>query len=658
LIAKYYGVHPRSPKAMPKVYTVEPRQEGERRFVVNRAGDAPRVVVAFHVPEAVHADTPSLAVMAKVLGGSRKTSRLYKAVVDTKLCASASVMHFEQRDPGMFMVMATVAPGVDSKEVERVIHTELARLQAEPPTADELRRVKSANRKGTALGAADPMTMANQIAEAESVADWSYYVEYDDKFEAVTGEDVQRVAAAYFGEDNRTVGYFIPKNKAAKTAAAPVAAATTGSANNGDGASFAGKTTKVVLDNGLTVLVMPAPGTGVVGIAGSIPVGGEHAPAEKPIVASLTASQLTSGTSSRSAQDVAATLEEMGTSLRFSANNFATKFGTQIVPSDLSEMLGLIAELVTKPAFPENELATVKMVYASFFERQQSDTEGVARQALVQALYPTDSVYYDRSFAECVEETKSITQADLVAFHSALYTPKGSVISVVGDIDAEATVAAVKAAFGQWQGGDAPAVKADETPLPAARKRVDVFIPDKANASIVIGHPAKVQRTAEDFFAARLANAALGGDTIAARLGKAVRRDAGLTYGIYSRFEDVSHAGAPFMIQLSVNPTNVDKALALIDKIVADYLANGISQEELDREGPSAAGTFLVQLRRCDSIASALTDAEVLGLGVKALDEFAAKIQSVTKAEVDAALRKYIHPESFVIAVAGTVSEK
>ena len=62
-------------------------QEGERRFIINRAGDAPRVVLAYHVPEAVHADTYPLAVMADVLGGSRKTSRLYKALVQKKLSA-------------------------------------------------------------------------------------------------------------------------------------------------------------------------------------------------------------------------------------------------------------------------------------------------------------------------------------------------------------------------------------------------------------------------------------------------------------------------------------------------------------------------------------------------------------------------------------------
>jgi zinc protease len=658
LIAKYYGVHPHSSKPLPQVYTVEPRQEGERRFVINRAGDAPRVAVSFHVPEAVHADTYPLAVMSEVLGGSRKTSRLYKALVDTKLAASAFIWHFQQKDPGMFMVIATVAPGAKPEDVEAAIHAELARMAVEPPTEDELRRVRAANRKGTALGAADPMTMANQIAEAESVADWTHYVNYDDHYEAVTAADVQRVAQTYFESDNRTVGYFIPKKKAAPAVSknGNAAAATTGG-DKGAVANFAGKTQKVVLDNGLTVLIMPAPGTGVVGIAGKLLAGGGHAPKDKPIVAALAANQLTSGSTTRSADDVSEMLEEMGASLRFQANNFSTKVNTQVVPSDMDAMLELIADLVRHPAYPEKELATARMQYQSFFERQMSDTHGRARNALVQTLYPRDSVYFDNSFEDCVAETQAVTTDDLHAFAAGHYTPHGTIISIVGDVDADKVLAGVRAAFGDWTGPQATPVPLGEITLPAQPKRIDVEIADKSNATIIIGHPALLQRTAADFFAARLANAALGGDTIAARLGKRIRKEAGLTYGIYSSFEDVSMGGAPFMIELSVKPENVDQALALVDEVVGGYLKDGISPEELSRESTSAGGTFLVQLRRCDSIAATMTEYESLGLGVGAMDTYAAQIQSVTKAEVDAALRKYIHPESFVTAIAGTLGK-
>jgi zinc protease len=198
-------------------------------------------------------------------------------------------------------------------------------------------------------------------------------------------------------------------------------------------------------------------------------------------------------------------------------------------------------------------------------------------------------------------------------------------------------------------------VEVPQVVLPTERKRVDVIIPGKSNASIVIGHPSTLLRTADDFFASRLVNGILGGDTISGRLGVAVRRDAGLTYGIYSSFGDTTKGGAPWTIELSVNPQNVDKALSIIDKVMDDFVKNGVTAEELSLEAKSTAGTFIVQLRRFDAIASTINEYEFLGLGIEALDEYATRIQSVTLEEANAAIRKYIRPELFVTAVAGSL---
>src|SRR5262249_11243876 len=154
---------------------------------------------------------------------------------------------------------------------------------------------------------------------------------------------------------------------------------------------------------------------------------------------------------------------------------------------------------------------------------------------------------------------------------------------------------------------------------------------------IVVGHPAALKRSAADFMAARIANAALGGDTISSRLGKVIRRDNGLTYGVYSQFEDPTMGGALFAIQLSVNPQNVDKALALVNQVVADYLEKGITDEELASEANFASGYFEVQLRRNDAIARTLADFEFLGLGPAAMDNYAQSLLSVTRDEVNEA---------------------
>jgi zinc protease len=211
LIAKYFGKLTASPHPIPTVYTVEPPQEGERRFEVSRAGDLPRVGIGFHTPQATHPDIYALSAMSAILGGGRRSTRLYKRLVDTSMVSSVSAHLWELYDPALFEVSATVSPDAEPKEVEKIVLEEINKLVKEPPTKEELDRAKKANRKSTILQSADPLVWAQMIAEAEAAADWKWLLSYDDRFDEVTPADIQKVAAKYFARENRTVGYFIPK---------------------------------------------------------------------------------------------------------------------------------------------------------------------------------------------------------------------------------------------------------------------------------------------------------------------------------------------------------------------------------------------------------------------------------------------------------------
>lgn len=660
LVAKYYGVHPASPHPIPPVVTVEPKQEGERRFEIVREGDSPRVAIGFHVPEAGHSDTYSVAAIAAILGSGSKSSRLYRALVDTKLATQAYTWHFEQRDPGMIMVFAAPAEGVSHETVEKAILAELAKLAAEGVDESELKRAKLANRKRTVLAAADPMQLADAIGEAESVADWTFYTTYGEKLDAVSGDDVKRAAAQYFTKDNRTVGWFIPKQAEAsaeastdgaevKAVAAPAPVAAEASKS-----SFAARTHSTVLANGLKLQVLPTPGTGIVGMSLQFKAGGYFAPAEKPLVASFTSSLLTSGTASMDARQISAAFEEMGSGIGFRSGNFYTNAGTKVAAVDFETLMRMASDMLINPTFPEKELATLKLRYASHFKEAGSDPESISDNELNHALYGVDSVFHDKSPKDCLAELGTITRDDLVAFHKSSYSPKGAVLSVVGDITVEEAVALVEATLGAWEGPEPREFVVPMTAVQNAGKRIDVHVPDKRSASISLGYASELTRTAEDFAAARIANAAFGGG-FTSRLFKVVRVQNGLTYGVYSAFSDPTFAGGKFGIDLQVNPKNIERAVELVTQLVRDFVASGITEQELTNEVGYAVGTFEVQLRNADAVAATMTQFEALGLGVAGMDAYADEMSSLTKEKVDAAIRKYIDPDKFVTVVAGTL---
>lgn len=695
LIQKYYGKIPSSPKPIPDVYTVEPPQEGERRYEIKRAGDLPRVWLGYHVPEATNADTYPLAAIRHILGSTyERSSRLYKRLIDTSMASEVFARHDDLRDPALFIVGATVNPGVDLGEVENAIQDELNKLAKESATAEELDRAKTANWKGTILSKADPSSLAFMLGEAESKADWHWLMEYDDKFDAVTTDDIKRVAKKYFVTDNRTTGRFIPKtagdvesvsdddfeeDDSDETAGAPVAAQAAPLPKGaeldalmavkppmtrvklekpkGRSATFESQVVKEVLPNGITVLIMRNPGTESVGLTGYMRAGKYFSHQLGSNISEVMADLMPKGSANFSKMQIAEALEHMGIpgGLEFSVDNYRMSFGTHLVAKDLPEYLKMLNDILRRPLLAEDELAKTKVEWQSRYTEALNNTRMMAWNQLRRSLYEPGHLFFEKGYDEQVKELTELTVENLKNCHEVLCTPNSSILTIVGDVEVEETLKLVRETFGDWQGPAPSEIHVAPAKLPAANQRHNVFIADKKSADIVMAHPTELRRTAKDYYAAKLANAALGQDTITSRLGNVVRDRAGLTYGIYSSFSDTAFGSAPWAVTLSVNPVNIDKSLRLVSMVLDDYLQSGIAKDELIKETGRAVGSFTVGLASSLGIARVITEFEFLGIGFAALDNVANEYLNLTKESVDAAMKKYFHPKNLVTVVSGTM---
>jgi zinc protease len=210
-LARHFGPIPPSRLPIPPVYTVEPPQEGERRFVIRRTGQIAWVALSWRTVEARHADTPALAALANVLGGGL-TARLHLALVETSLALSVSVVPWQLRDPALFSVFAPVRPGVDPASVESTIRAEIARVAAEGVTEGETEKARTQIEAEVIFDRDSTDQVAASLSEAIAVADWRWYADYPDLVRTVTPEDLRRVAATYFVDDGLTVGRYLPKD--------------------------------------------------------------------------------------------------------------------------------------------------------------------------------------------------------------------------------------------------------------------------------------------------------------------------------------------------------------------------------------------------------------------------------------------------------------
>ena len=220
-IQERFGEIPPSPH-VPEVRTVEPEPQGERRITVSRPAPNRVMLMAFHAPPASHEDVAAMTVLDAILSGGKpfsfggaggtigRSSRFYRRFVSTGLAAGAGTSFSLSIDPYLFSVSATLNPETDQAEFERQIDEELERLREEPCDDTELGRSIRQLQAQWAYGQESVTSQAYWLGSLAMAAPERDPDTFIDEIEAVTVEDIQRVAQRYLPPQRRTVGWLIP----------------------------------------------------------------------------------------------------------------------------------------------------------------------------------------------------------------------------------------------------------------------------------------------------------------------------------------------------------------------------------------------------------------------------------------------------------------
>lgn len=211
LVEDHFGRIPQAPHLIPPIWTREPVQRGERRVVIRQAGQLGLIMVAFKAPAGLEADADALDVLATLLSQGRN-SRLYRRLTDTGLTTLVVATNERHRDPGLFYVVARLAPGQTHAAVEAVLLEALDQVAREGVPEEEVVRAREQLTALEVYGRDGPFAIAAQLNEAIALGDWKLYPTYLDRIGRVTSDDVQRVAQTYLIEEARTVGWYVPQN--------------------------------------------------------------------------------------------------------------------------------------------------------------------------------------------------------------------------------------------------------------------------------------------------------------------------------------------------------------------------------------------------------------------------------------------------------------
>src|SRR5262249_14977680 len=154
---------------------------------------------------------------------------------------------------------------------------------------------------------------------------------------------------------------------------------------------------------------------------------------------------------------------------------------------DLPMIISTLAEELSEPAFPVDELDKMRQRLIANIQEEQDDTRARAYDRMTQLVFPEGNPFYQTPAEKAISQIEKITVDDIREFHQKFYGPSSMILAVVGDVKADDAYALFEEKLGKWQGAPESLINISETPLQSAAIRETVIMKDKPNADVVIG---------------------------------------------------------------------------------------------------------------------------------------------------------------------------
>ena len=400
--------------------------------------------------------------------------------------------------------------------------------------------------------------------------------------------------------------------------------------------------------NGAEVLYVHAPELPMVDLrvtfaAGSARDGGN------PGLAALTSGLLDTGAGDRGEEAIADDLAAVGAELSTSAGRDRASVHLRSLtdPERLEPALAILTDVLARPTFPEAAFQRERQRTLVGLRQAKQDPGQVADRAFHRALFGGHPYAHPVSGTE--ESVEGLARTDVVTFHDRYYTAANADVAIVGDVDRQRAEALAERAVGDLPRGE-PAPDLPEVPALDEAQRVDEAFPS-AQTHLLIGQPG-MRRGDPDYWPLLVGNHILGGSGFGSRIMEAVREERGLAYSAYSYFRPLARRG-PFTIGLQTANANADKAEELVRELLADFVAEGPTAEELEAARANLVGGFPLRIDTNSDLLGYLAMIGYYDLPTDYLARFRDRVKAVTVEEIHDAFRRRIDPERLVAVTVG-----
>lgn len=606
----------------------------------------------------------ALDLLAGILGGG-ESSRLVRDLRDNQqLVTSIDAFNYSAHwGAGFFGVDYELADPAHADAVRQAVAAQLDRLRAEPVTEEELARVKRQTLARVLKSGQSADGLASSLASnLISAADPDYSARYAAAVQEVTPEQLLAAANAVLDPDGASTARLNPAidpkditypTRPSNIADAPgitreavdldnhrlVALLKENLAKPGDDVEPVAVDAPQVreLSNGLTVIVQRSTVVPAVSMQ-LFTKGGLLADTPgKEGVANAAYTMLMRGTETKTAQELAVAIEDLGATLGTASGNNTGYVQASALTEDWPAVMELMAEVLLRPSFDGGEWDKLRPRLLAAIDRATDSWSGELRSEFLKAYYPGHP--WSQLSSGRREVVQSLTADDLRAFHAARVNAADSVLAVVGDVSPDEVLSTAERLFGGM-----PAAADDPFSLPQPAPPtpgLTIIETAKPVAAVQLGYGPGITRDSEDYAAVQVLSKIIG-DFPAGWLQRELRgRGPGLVYA--------SSAGAAtglvpgyFTMLFNTQPDTVDDALERTVAVAERAKTELVDDATLARaKAKVLTNEFFARQTHSDLAAGQALDL-LYGIDDLTGRAFLAEVEAITAEDIRAAAKKYL----------------
>ena len=405
--------------------------------------------------------------------------------------------------------------------------------------------------------------------------------------------------------------------------------------------------------DGMDLYAIPSPIEGVVSFGGSIRTMPNQS-AGAGIIQDLAVALLDKGTRNRDRFTIADLIDNRGARLSFQSNATRIAFFGRALREDFGIVIETLAEQLREPLFDPAEFEKARARFIGDIQRSMESPGSLAHGALMRQIFQPSQPNYAFTPEAQLEAAAQLTVDAVARFYEAHAGRRQFTFVAAGDVGDGALLDTVSDHFRDWCVPTA-AFDVETSGLDRPAERVEVYVPEKQNVDVRLGHWLPLRRGHPDFLPLSVGTFILGGN-FSSRLMTYVRDRRGLTYGIQSSLNGMTTDYDGFWrIGVTLSPDKLEEGIDATLGETGRFVEDGPAEDEIETAKTTIIGAFEVDLASTDGIVGAVLTNIWRGLGADYADRFPRDVAEVNSEAVNEAVRAYLRPQMLHAVVAGSV---